>query len=148
MKYALGVITSYSIHYTKLYDIAAILYDPKQDELLFIEQFRAGAYAAGVSPWLLEIIAGMIDHEGESPEDVVRRETIEECGCTPKRIMHILDYMPTPGGCSEEIALYCAEIDVNERKEVAGLDTENEDIKVIAIKREEALKLLGSYNFV
>jgi len=124
--------------------VAAILYDPKRDELLFIEQFRAGAYAAGVYPWLLEIVAGMMDHEGENPEEVVRREVLEECGCYTKRIMHILDFMPTPGGCSEEIKLYYAEIDITERKDIAGLDAENEDIKVIALKREEALKLLDS----
>ena len=42
------------------------------------------------------------------------------------------------------IKLYYAEIDITERKDIAGLDAENEDIKVIALKREEALKLLDS----
>ena len=41
---------------------AAVLpYDPIRDEVVLIEQFRVGAYAAGWSPWLTEVIAGIID---------------------------------------------------------------------------------------
>ena len=48
---------------------SAILYDSERDELVLIEQFRAGAYAALfspwydktiLSPWLIEIVAGII----------------------------------------------------------------------------------------
>ena len=54
---------------------AAVLpYDPALDVVVLVEQFRIGALEAPGSPWLLEIVAGVIDHPGETPEDVVRRQ--------------------------------------------------------------------------
>src|SRR5690606_32742888 len=41
---------------------AAVLpYDPQTDQVMLIEQFRAGALSAPGGPWLLEIVAGMIE---------------------------------------------------------------------------------------
>ena len=49
---------------------AAVLlpYDPVRDEVVLIEQIRIAAYDTSESPWLLELVAGMIE-EGESVED-------------------------------------------------------------------------------
>src|SRR3984885_13005531 len=58
---------------------ACLLYDPKADVVILIEQFRVGAFAAGMEPWLIECVAGIID-AGETPEDVARREAVAECG--------------------------------------------------------------------
>src|SRR5262245_44288578 len=60
---------------------AAILpYDPILDQVVLIEQFRAGAIANPQSPWLLEIVAGVYEHD-EQPADVAQREAREEAGC-------------------------------------------------------------------
>src|SRR3546814_18574745 len=40
---------------------AVLLYDPARDAVVLIEQFRPGAYAAGVNPWLVEVVAGIIE---------------------------------------------------------------------------------------
>ncbi|MGH7005896.1 MAG: NUDIX domain-containing protein, partial [Alphaproteobacteria bacterium] len=57
---------------------AAVLpYDPIRDLVVLIELFRPGAYAAGRHPWLVEVVAGIID-PGEAVENVVRREAWEE----------------------------------------------------------------------
>lgn len=58
---------------------AAVLlpFDPVRDEVVLIEQIRIAAYDTSETPWLLEMVAGMIE-EGESVEDVARREAIEE----------------------------------------------------------------------
>ncbi|GAB3991267.1 hypothetical protein GCM10029978_119720 [Actinoallomurus acanthiterrae] len=60
---------------------AAVLlpFDPVRDEVVLIEQIRIAAYDTSETPWLLEMVAGMIE-EGESVEDVARREAIEEAG--------------------------------------------------------------------
>ena len=80
---------------------AAVLpYDPIRDEVVLIEQFRVGAYAAGKSPWLVEIVAGIID-PGETPEEVVRREAREEAGLEVGALERIADYLSSPGGASE-----------------------------------------------
>lgn len=54
---------------------AAVLlpYDPQRDEVVLVEQLRIAAIDSAVSPWLLEMVAGMIE-EGESVEEVARRE--------------------------------------------------------------------------
>ncbi|MEK6596357.1 MAG: NUDIX domain-containing protein, partial [Pseudomonadota bacterium] len=60
---------------------AAILpYDPIRDEVILIEQFRVGALAAPGGPWLLEIVAGVIEGN-ETTEEVVKRESMEEADC-------------------------------------------------------------------
>jgi len=42
--------------------VAAVLpYDPQLDEVVLIEQFRAGALKQQPTPWLLEIVAGAIE---------------------------------------------------------------------------------------
>src|SRR5258706_8443708 len=47
---------------------AALLpYDPKEDAVVLVEQFRIGPFGQGEAPWLVEIVAGLID-PGESPE--------------------------------------------------------------------------------
>ncbi len=53
---------------------AAVLpYDPVTNEVVLIEQFRVGAMNAPGGPWLLEIVAGIIE-DNEAAEDVVKRE--------------------------------------------------------------------------
>ncbi|SUC38298.1 ADP-ribose pyrophosphatase NudF [Proteus mirabilis] len=42
------------------------LYDPKRDEVVLIEQIRIPAYETSQTPWLLEVIAGMVE-EGRKP---------------------------------------------------------------------------------
>ncbi|MCP3674599.1 MAG: NUDIX domain-containing protein, partial [Gammaproteobacteria bacterium] len=52
---------------------AVLLYDPDLQVIILLEQFRAGALACEKSPWMLELVAGIIE-TGETPEDVVIRE--------------------------------------------------------------------------
>lgn len=60
---------------------AAVLlpFDPERDEVVLVEQIRIAAYDTSVTPWLLEMVAGMIE-EGETIEAVARREAMEEAG--------------------------------------------------------------------
>ena len=84
--------------------VAVLPYDPDRDEVVLIEQFRPGAYAAlasewfddGASPWLVECVAGIID-KGENPDDVARRELIEEPGvlaATGLEAIQLTQYRP------------------------------------------------------
>ena len=56
--------------------VAVLPYDPVQDKVVLIEQYRIGAYAAVLEPWLSETIAGIID-SGEGAEEVAHREALE-----------------------------------------------------------------------
>ena len=52
---------------------AVLLYDPDRDAVVLIEQFRIGAFTADRStPWLVEIVAGIVEY-GEEVEVPARR---------------------------------------------------------------------------
>jgi len=135
---------------------ASLLYDPVLEKLVFIEQFRPGAYAAlsspwfdekTFSPWLLEIIAGIID-EGETPEGVIRREAVEEANIEVLDIDPIAHYLVSPGGTSESMFLFCAKIDATNAGGIFGLSEEHEDIRVLSVDVATALKWLEDGRFI
>ncbi len=72
---------------------AAVLlpFDPERDEVVLVEQIRIAAYDTSVTPWLLEMVAGMIE-EGETIEAVARREAMEEAGLTVGRTRPVISY--------------------------------------------------------
>lgn len=110
--------------------VAVLLYDQQRDAVIMIEQFRIGAIHDSNGAWLLELVAGMIE-EGEQPEQVARRESMEESGCEIKKLEPIGNYYVSPGGCSEKIMLYFAAIDSHGLDGIiAGVDHESEDIRV------------------
>ncbi|MEN2978850.1 NUDIX domain-containing protein [Tistrella bauzanensis] len=120
---------------------AVLPYDPVRDEVVLIEQFRAGGLYGAASPWMIEIVAGIID-AGETPEMVARREAVEEAGLEVGRIEAISVYQPSPGACDEWVHLYVGEVAAGTRADRAGLAEENEDIKVFALSRADAVALL------
>lgn len=123
--------------------VAVLLYDPDRDQVVLLEQFRVGALDFPGGPWLLEIVAGIIDHPGETTEDVARRETHEEAGCEMLDLVPICQYLVSPGGTSESITLFCARVDTAPISGgVRGVASEHEDIRVHVVSRAEALELL------
>lgn len=125
--------------------VAVLLYDPERDQLVLLEQFRVGALGFPGGPWLLEIVAGIIDHPGETTQDVARRETVEEAGCELLDLAPILQYLVSPGGTSESISLFCGRVDASAvTPGVRGVAAEHEDIRVHVVSRAEALELLHS----
>lgn len=123
---------------------AAVLpYDPIRDEVVLIEQFRAGALAAPGGPWLLEIVAGMIE-AGETAEEVAKRESVEEADCVITDLIPLYDYLVSPGGTTERVALFCGRVDATHAGGVHGAIDEGEDIKVHVVKLETALTWLNS----
>lgn len=119
-----------------------IPYDPKRDQLVLLEQFRIGAMSDNTSPWLLEFVAGMIDVSDVDAEAVAHRELFEEAGLRAQRMHYALSYYSSPGGCTEKISIYVAEVDSSEAATLGGLATENEDIRVHVLPRTEVEQLL------
>ncbi|VAW89328.1 ADP-ribose pyrophosphatase [hydrothermal vent metagenome] len=123
--------------------VAVLPYDPVRDEVVLIEQFRVGALDFPADPWLVEIVAGIID-EGESAEGVAHREMAEEAGCKIEQLEHVCDYLVSPGGTTESTALFCGKVDTIGVGGVHGLIDEGEDIKVSVVSYDEAVLLLNS----
>jgi ADP-ribose pyrophosphatase len=121
--------------------VGVLPWDPVTDELVLIEQFRVGAIRGGDSPWMLELIAGMVE-PGESDTLVAHREATEEAGCQLGRLEPIAAFYPSAGACSEQIRLFVGELLAARPGTVQGLESEHEDILVHQLSRSEALKML------
>lgn len=123
--------------------VAVLPYDPQQDRVVLIEQFRIGAVATSQGPWLVETVAGIIG-AGESKPGVARREAEEEAGCQLLDILPIGEFLISPGGSSETISLYCGRVDSAGVGGIHGLADEHEDIRVLVMAFDEAMELLRS----
>jgi ADP-ribose pyrophosphatase len=121
--------------------VAVLPYDPVLDKVVLVEQFRIGALTAPAGPWLLETIAGIAE-PAEELEAVARRESVEEAGCDLGELVPICDYLVSPGGSSEWIALFCARVDAAGVDGVHGLLEEGEDIRPTAVPWAEAWRAL------
>lgn len=121
--------------------VGVLPYEPETDSLILLEQFRPGALRGASSPWMLELVAGIVE-QGESDPDVVHREAGEEAGCELAELVPIASFFPSVGACSEHVRLFCGRVLRAGAGEVHGLDSEGEDILVHRIPRSEALALL------
>ncbi|EPD6700123.1 ADP-ribose diphosphatase [Cronobacter dublinensis] len=118
---------------------AAVLlpFDPVRDEVVLIEQIRIAAFDTSDTPWLLELVAGMIEPD-ETVEEVARREAMEEAGLDVGRVKTFMSYLASPGGTSERLSLLVGEVDATTAQGIHGLADGNEDIRVHVVSREQA----------
>jgi 8-oxo-dGTP pyrophosphatase MutT (NUDIX family) len=105
------------------------------DHLWFVRQPRE---AVG-SPDLLELPAGKLDEDGESPLDTAKRELAEEIGKQAEQWESLGSFYTSPGFTDEEVHLFLATgiSDVDERPEVA--DNERIDVDVRPLSDLDAL---------
>lgn len=122
--------------------VGVLPYDPVSDRLVLIEQFRPGALREADSPWMLELIAGVVE-TGESDVDVVHREAMEEAGCTLSELLPVATVMPSAGACSEQVRLFCGRVSHAAIGGIHGLAEEGEDILVHSVTRRDALQLVA-----
>ena len=118
--------------------VCVLPYDPRRDEVVLIEQFRVGALDKSRNPWLLELVAGLID-KNEQPEEVARREAMEEAGLTLGALWPLSVYYPSPGGSDERVHLFVGRCDSVGAGGIHGLEEEGEDIRVHVLSFEDAL---------
>lgn len=104
-------------------------YDPRRDEVLMVEQFRAPVYMGGdPAPWVWEPISGLVD-PGETPEQAAHREAMEEAGLGLSRLERIGGMYSSTGLNSEFVHMYIGLTDMTTRVHADGLDEEGEDIR-------------------
>lgn len=116
--------------------VAVLVYNRDSAKAVFVEQFKYPAYTRG-SGWLMETVAGMVE-PGEPPETAARREVLEEIGYEIRSLEPIASFYVTPGGSSERIILFYAEVtDGNKTGEGGGLASEDEDIRTIELSLAE-----------
>lgn len=121
--------------------VAVLPYDPLRDKVVLINQFRAGGIGSMPTPWMKEIVAGIIE-PGESEEQVAIRESEEEAGCNILQLEKITRFYVSPGGTTEQCATYCGRVDSEGVGGIFGLDHEFEDILVEAVDLDQARRWL------
>jgi 8-oxo-dGTP pyrophosphatase MutT (NUDIX family) len=78
-------------------------------------------------PALLELPAGKLDEEGESPLDTAQRELAEEIGKGARTWQHLTSFYTSPGFTNEECHLFMATDLYDERSETE----EDERIEIV-----------------
>jgi nudix-type nucleoside diphosphatase (YffH/AdpP family) len=121
---------------------AAVLLDNKaRGCVVLVKQFRYAAFEHGPG-WLTEVVAGLID-PGETAEQAIRREAVEEAGYQVGALEMITTFYTTPGICSERIALFYGETQGAEpASKGGGLAAEGEDIEVLELPYNEAFAMV------
>jgi ADP-ribose pyrophosphatase len=134
--------------------VGVLLYDPQDDAVVLVRQFRYPAYAAldpelragdgARQAWLLEIVAGIHD-AGRSVKEVAHKELLEEAGYQVKgELQPITRVYPSPGGTSERIHVFWGEVDQRRRvAEGGGVAAEGEDTQIVVLPFAEAMAMVA-----
>ena len=123
--------------------VGVLLFDPVRQQVVLVRQIRVGMLDEGQNPWLLELVAGMVE-SGEEPIEVAARESLEEANTKPQDLLQICEYYNSPGISNERITLFCGRVDATQAGGIFGLDAEHEDIEVVVLSLADALAKVAS----
>lgn len=119
-----------------------LLYNKEQNTVILTRQFRLPTFVNGnETGMLIEACAGLLDKD--NAEDCIRRETEEETGYKIKDVQKIFEAYMSPGSVTEILHFFIAEY-AKEMKvtEGGGVEDEEENIEVLEMKIEKALKMI------
>jgi len=116
--------------------VGVLLLNVESKSVVLVEQFRVAVLVgrrrndrSTPDGWIIETVAGAID-ANETPEAAAIRETFEETGYQIREPRLISKFFTSPGGVSERVFLYFAEVtDANRIGNGGGID--DEDIKIV-----------------
>jgi nudix-type nucleoside diphosphatase (YffH/AdpP family) len=119
-----------------------LLYNKVQNTVILTRQFRLPTFVNGnETGMLIEACAGLLDRD--NAEECIRRESEEETGYKVTEIRKIFEAYMSPGSVTEIlyffIAEYSKEMKVNEG---GGVDDEEENIEVLELNIEKAMKMI------
>ena len=126
--------------------VAALIFNRDTQKIVLVNQFRYPTCQHGTG-WITEVVAGMIT-ENEDPQETVKRELIEESGYQTEKLEHIGGFYVSPGGTTERIILYYAEVRDRDKIEPGGgLEQENENVQILEYSLEESIRMLDNGEF-
>ncbi|MYV98999.1 NUDIX domain-containing protein [Streptomyces sp. SID3343] len=123
---------------------AILLYDTARGSVLLTRQFRLPAYVNGhPDGMLIEAAAGLLD--GDSPEEAIRREAMEETGHDVGAPEHVFDVYMSPGSVTERLHFFAAPYGAATSTDGGGgIAAEGEDIEVVELAFPDALAMVRS----
>jgi nudix-type nucleoside diphosphatase (YffH/AdpP family) len=134
--------------------VAALLYDPERRKIIVVNQFRIPTREKGRGRgWIVEAVAGMIrtNKEGqplEKPLECLIREVREETGYQLTHATPVATFFSSPGGSTEMIYLYYAEVrKVAKVEEGGGVKEDGEDIEIVEYEIDDFFKRLVAGEF-
>lgn len=122
--------------------VHVLIFDPQHEIACLTKQIRPCVVDTD-SPYMIELVAGMID-KGESPIEAAIREAREEVGVElSPELMDVVaaDVFLAPGSLTERTSIIIASADLRNVQSNGGLADENEDIKPIVCNVDE-LKMM------
>lgn len=127
---------------------AGLLVDPDRRKVILVNQFRLPTREKSAGGgWILETAAGII-RDGETPEACLVREVHEETGYQITKADPVATFFSSPGGSTERILLFCAEVRrANRIGAGGGLRYDGEDIELVEIDFEDFFARLGAREF-
>ncbi|WP_407478258.1 GDP-mannose pyrophosphatase NudK [Elizabethkingia meningoseptica] len=119
-----------------------LLYNQDTQTVILTRQFRLPTYVNGNhTGMLIEACAGLLDKD--NPEDCIRRETEEEIGYKVKDVRKIFEAYMSPGSVTEILHFFIAEYSKEMKvAEGGGLEEEDEDIEVMEVNIDQALRMI------
>ncbi|WP_077927284.1 NUDIX domain-containing protein [Wohlfahrtiimonas populi] len=128
--------------FVRLDAVAVLPYDPVHDTVLLTRQLRIASAGKMESPWIVELIAGLVDKTDEAFVNVAEREALEEAGLNISNLIPICDFFPSVGGSNEKLYLFLALTDLSQAGGYFGLAEEHEDIDAFVVSREQAMDMI------
>lgn len=120
-----------------------LLYNKEKGTVILTKQFRMPTFLNDNETGLLvEICAGMLDKD--NPEACIIRETEEEVGYRLKEVKKVFEGYSSPGVMTEKMHFFIGEYtDTMKVNDGGGLQSEHEDIEVLEMPFNEAIRMLN-----
>lgn len=126
---------------------AIVLYDKSIDKVILVSQFRPPTADKG-HPDMLELPAGIME-TGETPENCIIRETLEETGYQISDPKHIISIFVSPGYSSELIHIFYKEVSESDFKQKGGgIKSEHEHLTIEMYSQDECLAAIKNGNIM
>ena len=123
-----------------------LLFNKEKKTVILTKQFRMPAFANNENDGMsIEVCAGALD-KNESPETCIIREVEEEVGYKITSAQKVLEGYMSPGAVTEKMYFFVADYtDDMKINEGGGLEIEDEEIEVLELPLEEAVKMMQSF---
>ena len=122
--------------------VSILLFDPREDAIVCVEQFRIGLMGVADRSWSIETVSGFCDVAHEKPQEVAAREVTEETGCELQDLIEVGEFFVSPGSSTERITVFVGCVDSSKVSGIHGLAHEGEEIRPVVIPREAAVSQL------